>query len=175
MYGYLKIISYTCRGDEPQAGNGTRIYLKNNGARIGPQTSVRQAGSLDPARRATRPRPSTRQGTSTRPQRLAQGNSTRRNLGFPSKPTHSWRPRQPSHGSAPVPSRPYDGMRPQSPMTKTTVLPPMPVVSRSVATVPLTYPLIRTGVATVLPPSPLTAASGDLTGHHCTRLNSALP
>ena len=77
-----------CRGDEPQAGNGTQIYFKNSGARITVQTGVRQAGSLDPARRATRPRPSTRQGTSTRPQRVAQGNSARRNLGFPSKPTH---------------------------------------------------------------------------------------
>ena len=152
-----------CRGDEPRAGNGTRICFKNSRAHIAPQTGVRQAGSLDPARHATRPRPSTRQGTSTRPQRLAQGNSTRRNLGFPSKPTHKWRPRQPSHGSAPVPSRPYDGTRPQSLMTKTTLPPPMPVVSQSVATVPLTYPLTRAGTTTVFPPSPLTTASGGLT------------
>ena len=41
--------------------------------------------------------------------------------------------------------------------------PPMPLVSWSVATVPLTYPLTRAGVATVPPPSPLTTASGNLT------------
>ena len=39
-----------CRGDEPRAGNGTRICFKNSGAHIAPQTSVRQAGSLDPAK-----------------------------------------------------------------------------------------------------------------------------
>ena len=39
----------------------------------------------------------------------------------------------------------------------------MPLVSRNVATVPLTYPLTRAGVATVPPPSPLTTASGNLT------------
>ena len=137
--------------------------FENNGARIAPQTGTRLAGLLDPVRPAARPSPSTRQGTSTQTQQLAQGNSTRRSHGFPSKPTHPWRPRQPSHGSAPVPSRPYDGTILQSPMTKTTVLPPIPMVSRSVATVPLTYPLTRAGVATVFPPSPLTTASGGLT------------
>ena len=162
----------TCRGDEPQAGNGTWIYFKNSGARITTQTGTRLAGSLDPARPANWPRHSTRQGTSTQPQQMVRDNSTRRSHGFPSKPTHPWRPRQPSHGSAPVPSRPYDGTRPQSPMTKTTVFPPMPMVSRSVATVPLTYPLTRAGVATVFPPSPLTTASGGLaenTVHGSTR------
>ena len=39
-----------CRGDEPQAGNGTRIYFKNSRARIALQTGMRQAGSLDPAK-----------------------------------------------------------------------------------------------------------------------------
>ena len=167
---YLHYFLYHClirhssyRGDEPQAGNGTRIYFKNNGARIAPQTGVCQAGSLDPAKRVTRPRPLTRQDTSTRPQRLAQGDSARRNLGFPSNPTHPWHPWPPIHGSAPVPSRPYDGTRPQSLMTKTTVPPPMPVVSESVATVPLTYLLTRAGKATMFPPSPLTTASGGLT------------
>ena len=42
-----------CRGEEPQAGNGTRIYFKNSGARNAPQTGARQAGSLDPAMRTT--------------------------------------------------------------------------------------------------------------------------
>ena len=59
-------------------------------------------------------------------------------------------------------------------MNKTTMFSPMPVVSRGMATVPLTYPLTEAGVATVLPPSPLTTASGDLTEHHCTRLDSAM-
>ena len=52
------------------------------------------------------------------------------------------------------------------PLTKAgvaTVLPPMPVVSRSMATVPLTNPLTRAGVVIVFPPSPLTTASGSLT------------
>ena len=50
--------------------------------------------------------------------------------------------------------------------------PPMPLVSGYVATVLLTYPLIRAGVATVPPPSPLTTSSGDLmeiTIHDLTR------
>ena len=50
----------------------------------------------------------------------------------------------------------------------------MPLVSRNVATVPLTYPLTRAGVATVPPPSPLTTTSGNLTEHY-TRLDSATP
>ena len=60
-------------------------------------------------------------------------------------------------------------------MTKTIVFPPMPVVSRGVAIVPLTYPLTKPGVAIVLPPSPLTTTSDSLTGSHYTRLNSAMP
>ena len=44
-----------CRGDEPRAGNGTRILFKNGGARIAPLTGTHLAGSLDPARPATRP------------------------------------------------------------------------------------------------------------------------
>ena len=60
-----------CRGDEPWAGNGTRILFKNSGACIAPQTGTRPAGSLDSARPAARPNPLTRQGTSTRPQQLA--------------------------------------------------------------------------------------------------------
>ena len=51
----------------------------------------------------------------------------------------------------------------------------MPLVSQSVAIVPLTYPLTRAGVATVPLPSPLTTASGDLTERHYTRLDSAMP
>ena len=39
-----------CRGDEPQASNGTRILFKNNGASIAPQAGSRLAGSLDPAK-----------------------------------------------------------------------------------------------------------------------------
>ena len=51
----------------------------------------------------------------------------------------------------------------------------MPLVTQSVATAPLTYPLTRAGVATVPPPSSLMTASGNLTESHCTRLDSATP
>ena len=53
--------------------------------------------------------------------------------------------------------------------------PPMPLVSRNMATVPLTYPLTRAGVATMPPLSLPMTASGDLTECHCTRLDSATP
>ena len=39
-----------CWGDEPRAGNGTRILFKNNGASIAPQACLRLAGSLNPAK-----------------------------------------------------------------------------------------------------------------------------
>ena len=156
------------RGDEPQAGNGTRILSKTTGP----------ASPLKPARawsgRSTQPSPSTRPNSptrlysSTRPQRPAQGGRTRHTKTSPTSQLHPWRVPQPSHGSAPVPSRPYDGTRPKPPMTKTTVFPPMPMVSPRVATVPLTYPLTRAGVATVPPSSLLTTAGGDLTERHCT-------
>ena len=51
----------------------------------------------------------------------------------------------------------------------------MPVVSQSVAIVPLTYPLTRASVATVHSSSLLTPASGDLTERHCSGLNPATP
>ena len=53
--------------------------------------------------------------------------------------------------------------------------PPKPLVSRSVATVPLTYPLTRAGVAIVPPLSLLTTTSGDLTKSHYTRVDPATP
>ena len=45
---------------------------------------------------------------------------------------------------------------------------PMPLVSWSVAIVPLTYSLTKAGMATVPPSSPLTTASGGLMERHCT-------
>ena len=126
-------------------------------------TGARLAGSLDPARPATRPNSPTRQDASTRPQQLAQGSRTRHNQGFPNKPT----PPVASTATQPrVSSRPIQAVRWDESSFRDeqgNSAPPMPLVSRNAATVPLTYPLTRAGVATVPPHSPLTTASGNLT------------
>ena len=62
---------------------------------------------------------------------------------------HPWRATQSGRGSTPVPSRPYDGDETSINNDRGNSAPPMPLVSRNVATVP--------------PPSPLTTASGNLT------------
>ena len=118
----------------------------------------------------------TRQDTPTRPQQLAQGGRTRRAQGFLNKPASpvGRSAIQPRVSSCPIQAVRWD----ESPATNDqgNSAPPMPLVSRSVATVPLTYPLTRADVATVPPPSPLTAASGNLiesTVHDSTRRRPA--
>ena len=156
--------------------SGTTVGGMNPGQATEPGSSSKIVGLVSPLKPArARPGHSTRQGPQPG-QTLRPGKARRPGLSnwrraaepgttkaSPTSRPHPWRAPQSNHGSIPVPSRPYDGTRPQSPMTMTTVFPPMPMVSRSVATVPLTYPLTGAGVAIMLPPTPVTAESGNLT------------
>ena len=154
----------TCRGDGPRAGNGTRILFISNGAGTAPQ--YRRALG-----RVARPGQAPQSGHTSRPgktRRLGPNNQLKAAEPGTAKASsasqrHPWRATQTNRGSTPVPSRPYDGDKTSINDDRGNSAPPMPLVSRNVATVPLTYPLTRAGVATVPPPSPLTTASGNLT------------
>ena len=60
-------------------------------------------------------------------------------------------------------------------MTKTTVFPPMPMVSRSVATVPLTYPLTKGMRGNSAPALTADNSKRRPDREHCTQLDSATP
>ena len=153
-----------CRGDGPRAGDGTRILFKNNGA--GTATQYRCALG-----QVTRPGQAPQAGQTSRPGKTRRlGPNNWRKTAEPgaakaSSPSqrHPWRATQSSRGSTPVPSRPNDGDETSINNDRSNSAPPVPLVSRKVVTVPLTYPLTGAGVATVPPPSPLTTASGNLT------------
>ena len=51
----------------------------------------------------------------------------------------------------------------------------MPLVSRNVATVPLTYPLTRAGVANSAPTLTADDSKRQPDGEHCMQLKSATP
>ena len=129
------------------------------------------SGSTRPSP-ATRPNSPTRPGTSTQPRQPVQESRTRRNQGFPYKPAPplACSATQPRVSSRPIQSVRWDESSATDDQGNSA--PPMPLVDRSVATMPLTYPLTRAGVATVPPPSPLMTASGNLTDstiHNSTR------
>lgn len=119
-----------CRGDEPQASNGSRILFKNNGASNAPQASSRLAGLLNPAKPldpAEHLDPAMTAGTA-RPNPARQDFS---NKPAPPLACSSFRPRVSSH---PIPAIRWDESSFRDEQSKSA--PPMPLVSRGVATVP---------------------------------------
>ena len=153
-----------CRGDGPRAGNGTRILFKNNGAGTAPQYRhalgrVARPGQAPQAGQTSRPGKTRRLGPNNWRKTAEHGTAK---ASSPSQ-RHPWRATQSSHGSTPVPSRPYDGDETSINDDRGNSATPMPLVSRNMAIVPLTYPLTRAGVATMPPPSPLTTESSNLT------------
>ena len=152
------------RGMDPGQATEPGSSSKNNGAGTAPQYRrtlgrVARHGQAPQAGQTSRPGKTRRLGPNKWCKTVEPGTAK---ASSPSQ-RHPWRATQSSRGSTPVPSRPYDGDETSINDDRGNSAPPMPLVSRNVATVPLTYPLTRASMATVPPPSPLTTASGNLT------------
>ena len=113
-----------CRGDEPQAGNGTRTPFENNRACIAPQPGptlaelLDSARSLDPAKKAD-------------PARLLDSAPTTKLNTSPASQHRPWRVLQtrPRVSGRPIPAVRWD----KSPLAndQSHSTPPMPLVSRT--------------------------------------------